>query len=295
MSTKVVMSAPTYVASKIQESIRFFSGAAAAQKPEASAGAAAASAAPAPKITVQKAEDKPAAPTMEPVAAAETQPKMTKVVVKKDVVKTNVFELSSDGDEKVVVKTEVVKKEIFELSSDEEETPAPKEKKAPIVVVSKPAEQIKKASPEKQQDLSDDDQPLMKRVSNKKPPSARGGSKKNAPAGGGSKPAEIVLAQKDGFWTPAVMDKMLKLNGMRIYNFVRMTNEVEEALGKLPEQAALNILEKLANDKSIRDANAFVLERTKLFTFDYVDETESEREEEDLFFTCQSGAQSDCD
>jgi hypothetical protein len=295
MSTKVVMSAPTYVASKIQESIRFFSGAAAAPKPEASASAAAASAAPAPKITVHKAEDKFAAPTIDPVVVAETNPKMTKVVVKTDVVKTNVFELNSEGDDKVVVKTEVVKTEVLELSSDEEETPAPKEKKTPIVVVSQPAEQIKKASLEKQQDLSDDDQPLMKRVSNKKPPSARGVSKKNAPAGGASKPAEIVLAQKDGFWTPAVMDKMLQLNGMRIYNFVRMTNEVEEALGKLPEQAALNILEKLANDKSIRDANAFVLEHAKLFTFDYVDETESEREEQDLFFTCQSGNQSDCD
>jgi len=290
-AARIVQSAPTYVASKIQESIRLFSGAAAVPP-------IAASAAPAPKITVQKAEDKPAAATMqeEPVAA-ETKSKKTKVVVKTDVVKTNVFELTSDGDEKVVVKTEVVKTEVLHLSSDDEETAAPQQIKAPTVVVSQPApaEQIKKASPEKDQDLSDDDKPLMKRVSNKKPASARGVSKKNAPAGGASKPAEIVLAQTDGFWTPAIMEKMLLLNGMRIYNFVRMTNEVEQALGKLPEQAALTILQKLANDKSIRDADAFVLERTKMLSVDFADETESEDEEQDLFFTCQSGNQSDCD
>jgi hypothetical protein len=181
-AARIVQSAPTYVASKIQESIRLFSGAAAVPP-------IAASAAPAPKITVQKAEDKPAAATMqeEPVAA-ETKSKKTKVVVKTDVVKTNVFELTSDGDEKVVVKTEVVKTEVLHLSSDDEETPAPQQIKAPTVVVSQPApaEQIKKASPEKDQDLSDDDQPLMKRVSKKKPASARGVSKKNAPAGGAS-------------------------------------------------------------------------------------------------------------
>lgn len=232
---KVLMSAPAYVAPGVQHAIRLLNAAA---QPQAPAGAAsvAAPAPGAPKITVQKPE-KP--------QKSESPP-----------AKSTIVEV-------------VVKHEVLEVISSDDDTPSPEVKKAPAGGVSKTAEQLKKSSPVKEEALSDDDEPI------KKPSSAKKAAKPVQQRKQPSLAKKEALAQQDGFWASTIYNKMTELNNMRIYNFQRMTKEVEEALGKLPVQAAAKILDELADAIGAPDANAFVLERAQGF---YGGDTESERE-----------------
>lgn len=233
---KVLMSAPAYVAPGVQHAIRLLNAA-------AGPASVAAPAPGAPKITPQKAETKSQKAEAKSQIPEATPAKSTFVEV-------------------------VVKTEVFELSSDED-TPSPDVNKAPAGGVSKPAEQLKKSSPVKMEALSDDDEPI------KKPSSAKKAAKPVQQRKQPSLAKKEALAQQDGFWASTIYNKMTDLNNMRIYNFQRMTKEVEEALGKLPVQAAARILDELADAIGAPDANAFVLERAQGFSGG---DTESERE-----------------
>jgi hypothetical protein len=84
---------------------------------------------------------------------------------------------------------------------------------------------------------------------------------KDAPSRFASKPTKIAYAQKDGYWTTAVIRKIVELNEKRKYNLTKMTKTVERNLAQLPEDTVLEILQKL-DDKTddTVDANEFVLE-----------------------------------
>jgi len=93
-----------------------------------------------------------------------------------------------------------------------------------------------------------------------KQPAAGGAAKSVKPV----KPAQVVYAQNNGFWTSAVIDIMTTLKKRGFYSFQQMSSDVEDQLATLPEQLGLACLAELLHEHNVfEDANAFVIERAE--------------------------------
>ncbi len=136
----------------------------------------------------------------------------------------------------------------------------------------KQAKQARQASPECIVIGSSDDEDAGKQP-------ALGGAAKAAlpaqhgkqPALGGAaqaakpaKPAKVVHAMNNGFWTSAVIDLMTTLKKRGFYSFQLMNSDAEDQMATLPEHIALNALAELLNEANVyEDANAFLIERAE--------------------------------